>query len=339
MTGGGLPALRLSADLVLAPPLLLAPMEGVTDPSFRSLVLESGPVGCVGAACTEFQRVTQTPIRLKQLRAALGPRRPEAALGLQLMAREAGPLAATAALAGQAGADFLDLNFGCPAPRVFQHCAGSALLADPPQFEALIRAAVAACPLPVTVKIRAGVDHDRDLEELAQRAEAAGAAALTVHARLRTDHYQDPATWSRIHRAVQAVAIPVIGNGNADSPTAIDRMFAETGCAGVMVGRGALANPWIFADWADTRAGRTPRARTRGDIAVWMHEYARRMAAGGTTARAVCGRLKQAARALAAAGRLLEPARLPAALREREAQAFLAEVGLGLPAAGTRNAP
>ncbi len=323
----------LAEDRELRPPLLLAPMEGVTDPSFRALVAAANP-GALGAVSTEFLRVTAPPLPLATLRRELGPAIPGVLRGLQLMGNRPDMVAATAARAGEAGADFLDLNFGCPAPRVFQHRAGAALLEDPPALESLLRAVVEACPLPVTAKIRAGGEDDRRLEEIAARVEAAGAVALTVHARLRVESYRAPADWSRIRRAVTAVTIPVIGNGSADSPRAIERMFAETGCAGVMVGRGALGDPWVFRRWRALREGREDVPPSPADRLAWLNRYRERMEAGGATPLQAAGRLKQALKAAWTSGALPDPPadRRRGILRERDPGVLLSRLGAETPA-------
>ncbi len=323
------------APLVFDPPLYLAPMEGVTDPSFRGLVLEDNGPGTVGAACTEFMRVSQQPLPTEVLARELGAA-PEPAraggvkVGIQLMGNEPELVAATAVRAAEAGAAFVDLNFGCPAPRVFQHCAGSALLADPPLLERMVRTTVDACPLPVTAKIRSGIEHDGDLEELAKRVEGAGAALLSVHARLRTDRYSDPSDWRRLERVRAAVSLPLYGNGDADSPANIARMFRETGVDGVMVGRGAMGNPWIFRDYADLLAGRSPQEPGRTEIVDWMRRYDARMQGGGATERQSLGRLKQSLKALVKS-RLLPFDEMTRAetLRLQAVEEFLAAVTAG----------
>lgn len=301
-------------------------MEGVTDPCFRALLIETSGDDAVGAACTEFLRVTDHPLAAARVRAELAPHHGcRTAIGVQLMGNQVHAVAASAAIAAAAGAAFVDLNFGCPAPRVFSHCAGSALLADPARLEALVRATVAAVAgaVPVTAKIRAGIHDDHGLEEIARRIEAAGAAALTVHARLRTEGYDEPARWERIARAKAAVRIPVIGNGSADDATAVTRMFEHTGCDGVMIGRGALADPWIFRAW---RAAQSANPFTPPDAAErlrWIARYAERMQERGATPAQALGRAKQALKAAAAAGRLpVEPLR--AALRARSLVEFFA---------------
>lgn len=329
------PAIRLPGGLCFDPPVLLAPMDGVTDRSFRSLVLECNGPGALGGACTEFLRASQHPLPARRFREELGEPRTDAVVGVQIMGNEAGVMAASAVHAAEAGAPFVDLNFGCPAPRVFQHCAGSALLEDPPALEAIVRAVVDACPVPVTAKIRAGGERDDRLEEIARRVEQAGSAALTVHGRLRVERYSQPTDWRRIARAVAAVSIPVIGNGSAESAAAIDAMLAETGCAGVMVGRGALGNPWIFREWRERRRGRRAAPPSTEAVGAWLSEYARRMVAGGATPLQASGRLKQSAKAMGPAGLLPAGADLHAALRCHEPQSLLGRLGFGAPAAVT----
>ncbi len=319
------PAVRLGDSLEVYPPLWLAPMEGVTDPSFRGLVLDENS-GAIGAACTEFVRVTDHPTPARFLVEALGSTRSDAAVGLQLMGNHPEAVAATAVRAAEAGAAFLDLNFGCPAPRVFQHCAGSALLADPALLEAMIRTTVEACPVPVTAKIRSGIEDDAGIEDITRRIEQAGAAALAIHARLKTDSYADPSCWQRISRAVAAVSIPVIGNGSAHEPEDIQAMFQETGCAGVMVARGALQNPWIFSDWSALIKGDPPPERGAPEAVAWLARYRVHMEAGGARPGQALGRLKQSAKAMVDAG-LLARELVDPALRLKEGDVFLAALG------------
>jgi len=297
-------ALRIGR-LRVGPAWMLAPMEGVTDPCFRGLVIETCGPEALGAVTTEFLRVTGHPLDRRRLLEQIVPHRwPGVALGVQLMGNDAEMVAASAALAAEAGAHFVDLNFGCPAPRVFQHCAGSALLADPERLEGLVRATVQACAggAPVTAKIRSGIERDEGLVEIARRVEAAGAAALTVHARLRVDSYETPAVWERIARAKAAVSIPVIGNGGADTPELAERMRAETGCDAVMIGRGALADPWIFRALLARARGESWTPPSAEERVAWIRGYARSMENGGATARQALGRAKQTLKAAARGG-------------------------------------
>jgi tRNA-dihydrouridine synthase C len=273
------------AGLPFTGPWLLAPMEGVTEPCFRELVLERNPPELLGGAFTEFVRVSAAPLPERVLRAHLGPRRFPAPVGLQLMGSDLGALAETARRAVAAGAPLVDLNFGCPARGALRGCAGSALLQDPAALERLVAAVVAAVPgAVVTAKIRAGFDHADDVETLARAAEAGGARLLTVHCRTRAEAYCPEVDWTRIARAVQAVEIPVCGNGSVETHADLERMRRETGCALAMVGRGALADPWIFSGVRPTRA----------EAARFLLDYVERMEQqAGFPARRAHARVKQ----------------------------------------------
>ncbi len=276
---------RAAPPLPFTAPWLLAPMEGVTDPIFRELVLARNPSSALGGAFTEFVRVVREPLPRRILAAHLGHARFEAPVGLQLMGADVDSLAETAARAAVVGAPLVDLNFGCPAKGAIQGCAGSALLRDPQSIERIVRACVnAAATVPVTAKMRAGYDDASRVEDLARAAEAGGAAMLTLHCRTRAEHYQDEVDWERIARAVRAVSIPVCGNGGVSSHADLDRMRRATGCAYVMVGRAALGDPWIFS----------ARSVTREEAAAFLLEYGQRLVARpGAGIRGAAGRVKQ----------------------------------------------
>jgi tRNA-dihydrouridine synthase C len=263
-------------------PFLLAPMEGVTEPCFRDLVLARNAATVLGGAFTEFVRVSAVTTPHHVLQRHLGPRRFDAPVGLQLMGSDLAKLAATAQRAVECGAPLIDLNFGCPAKGALRGCAGSALLEDPAAIERVVRAVASALPTtPVTAKIRAGVADASRVEELARAAEAGGAALLTIHCRTRAEAYRDEVDWTRIARAVAAVSIPVCGNGSVTTHADLQRMRDETGCAFVMVGRGALANPWIFSG---ARVSRGEAARFLLDYAGAMRTHSQ-FPAGGIVAR------------------------------------------------------
>ncbi|TFG93966.1 MAG: tRNA-dihydrouridine synthase family protein [Myxococcales bacterium] len=270
------------SPLPFTAPWLLAPMEGVTEPCFRDLVLARNPSTQLGGAFTEFVRVSATPAPHYVLQRHLGPQRFEAPVGLQLMGSDLGKLAATARNAVECGAPLIDLNFGCPAKGSLRGCAGSALLAEPAALERVVRAVVDALPgTPVSAKMRAGIDCASRVEELARAAEAGGASLLTVHCRTRAEGFQARIDWTRIARAVAAVSIPVCGNGGVATHADLQRMRDETGCAFVMVGRGALADPWIFSG---ARASRVEASRFLLDYAAAMRARAQ-FPAGGVVAR------------------------------------------------------
>jgi len=266
-------------------PNLLAPMEGVTEPCFRDLVLERNPPTALGGAFTEFARVVQVPLPRRALREHLGPRRWAAPVGLQLMGSEPGLMAESARRAVEVGAPLVDLNFGCPAKGALRTCAGSALLREPRRVEELVRACAEALPdHPLTAKIRAGYEDDLLLEDLARAAEAGGAAMLTVHCRTRAEGYQEAVDWGRLARAAASVSIPVCGNGGVRVHADLERLRRETGCRYAMVGRAALGDPWIFRGVAVDAA----------QAAQFLLEYAEALAASaGVRPHGAAGRVKQ----------------------------------------------
>jgi tRNA-dihydrouridine synthase len=259
-------------------------MEGITERVFRDLVVAEGGVG---AACTEFLRITQAPVPRKVIRRDWRPAG-TAQIGVQFMVADPQHLAASIANAEAEGAAFIDLNFGCPAPVVFNKCAGSALLDHPDRVGDLVGKAVAATTLPVTAKIRAGVANVERLDEVIRAIADAGAAALCIHGRLRVQGYHVPATWSWIARAVTVrdqvrPDLPIIGNGSVDVAADAVRLRQETGCDAIMIGRGALANPWIFREIAGGSPG------TISEVAAFARAY-------GAGLAEACGERRAAAR-------------------------------------------
>ena len=250
--------------------LLLAPMEGITDQVFRDRVMA---VGGLGAAITEFIRISVNPIPRKVVARSLGTAG-AVPVGVQFMAADEEHLAQSIVNAEVLDVAWYDLNFGCPAPVVFNKCAGSALLDHPDRLSTIITTAVAATDRPVSAKMRAGVRDPGRLRELVLAAADAGAAMITLHARLRTTSYDEPATWSWIAAARTALdeaghgKIPLIGNGGITTGDDARRMMEETGCAAVMIGRAALANPWIFRECLGYPAA-TPR-----EAATFALQYA-----------------------------------------------------------------
>ena len=257
------------ATLHFTSPNLLAPMEGVTDPLFRDLVLARNGPEDLGGATTEFLRVVERPVPARRIAEFLSGDDHGRPVGLQLMGADVAAVAATAAAAVAELEDpppLVDLNFGCPAKGALRGCAGAALLDDPPAVEALVAAVAGAVDgrVPVTAKIRAGGEDDRALEDLCRAAEAGGASLVTVHCRTRAEGYRDTVDWRRLERAVAAVTIPVCGNGGVDEHADLARLLAETGCAFAMVGRAALADPWVFSGHRATNA----------EAAAFLLEYA-----------------------------------------------------------------
>ena len=224
--------------------LALAPMAGVTDAAFRELCASLG----AGLTCTELVSSKALCYQDKKSRTLLAPFPGEHPMQAQIFGSDPVCMAEAAQIAIEAsGADILDINMGCPVGKIVNNGDGSALMKNLPLAEKVIRAVVGAVSIPVTVKMRTGWDDASfTAPELAKRAEAAGAAAVTVHGRTREQFYSGKADWQKIKAVVDAVSIPVIGNGDVvDGPSAA-ALMEQTGCGAVMVGRGAQGNPWIF---------------------------------------------------------------------------------------------
>lgn len=226
------------------PPLWLAPMAGVTDKPFRTLAREQG----CDLAFTEMisaQAIQYKNRRTWQMLDLAG----EHPIGVQLFGSDPAILAAAAKTAQREGADLIDINMGCPVPKVVNNGEGAALMRNPALACAIVEKVVAAVSLPVTVKIRSGWDRNTiNAVSLARGLAAAGAAAVTVHGRTREQYYSGAADWNIIAKVVQAVDIPVIGNGDIWNGGDAKDLFRQTGCSGVMLARGTLGNPWLFAE-------------------------------------------------------------------------------------------
>ena len=299
-------------------PWLLAPMEGVTDPCFREVVLARHASDVLGGAFTEFVRVLDRPLTPREVRRHLRGRDFPTPVGVQLMGRDLDALAGTAENVAGLGVPILDLNFGCPAKGALRGCAGSAVLRDPPLLERIVATVVRAVGgrIPVSAKIRAGFDSADGVEVLARAAQAGGASLLTVHCRTKVESYCPTVDWTRIARAVDAVSIPVCGNGGVERQTDLERMRRETGCALVMVGQAALYGPWVFSG----------RVVDRGEAARFLVDYADAMRADGASARGVVARVKQLLRGWRAGGLVPDETDRRSWLRETDSRAFLARL-------------
>lgn len=299
-------------------PYLLAPMQGVTEPSFRERVLERNGPGALGGTFTEFCRVVRTPLPRRVLSAHLGEKRFPQPVGLQLMGSDAQALAQTAARAVEISAPLIDLNFGCPAKGALRGCAGAALLDEPARVEELVgtvRKAIGE-ETPLSAKIRAGGEDDRNVEALARAVEGGGADLLIVHARTRREGYGVAADWRRLERAVGAVSIPVCGNGGIHEYGDLERLRRTTGCALAMVGRAALADPWIFSGGGVSR----------GEAARFLIDYAAGLMDRGACAlESALRRVKQLLKHWTAGGLVTDENRL-SWLREENPEALMARL-------------
>lgn len=225
--------------------VILAPMAGVTDLPFRLLCRQQG----VGLVCMEMVSAKAIYYHNKNTEELLSIHPGEMPASLQLFGSDPKILAQMAAEVEERPFAILDFNMGCPVPKVVNNGEGSALMKQPKLVEQLLTGMVKAVKKPVTVKIRKGFDDDHiNAVEIAKIAESCGVAAIAVHGRTRAQYYSGKADWDIIRQVKEAVSIPVIGNGDVDSPMRAKELIDHTGCDGVMIGRAAQGNPWIFRD-------------------------------------------------------------------------------------------
>ena len=222
----------------------LAPMAGVADRAMRELCMSYGASFCVSELVSS-KGVSMNDRKSKELMAVNERERP---MAVQLFGCEPSVMASAAAAATLQNPDFIDINMGCPAPKVAGNGGGAALMKNPILAGEIVKAVVSATNLPVTVKIRTGWDESSiTAVELSKRVEDAGASAVTVHGRTRSQMYSPPVNLDIIKQVKQALSIPVIANGDIDSPQSAKRMYEYTGCDFLMVGRAAMGAPWIFS--------------------------------------------------------------------------------------------
>lgn len=255
-------------------PTLLAPMEGVTHPLLRQIMAERGGLGVV---CTEFVRIGRSPLSPKALVREV-VKAEGVPLSVQVMGNEADKMGEAAGVVAEAGADVVDINLGCPAPRVVRKGVGSAMLKDVGLLREVVGSMRAKVPGLLSAKIRAGFDDASNVLEIGRALERAGIDYLVVHPRRRCDFYEGVADWRTIKLLKEALRVPVVGNGDVWYASDALRMQRETGCDAVMIGRPALRNPWIFEQIADLRAGRKPRRPSGSELFAFIQEIAQRYA-------------------------------------------------------------
>lgn len=241
-------------------------MEGVTHSAMRELVAARGGVGIV---CTEFVRVTSNPLGQKVVRKHV-VRTEHASLSVQVMGNNIEQMADATALVTEGGAHIVDINLGCPAPRVVRKGVGSAMLKDIKLLGQVLCAMRRATHLPISAKIRAGFDDVSGVLDVARAVQESGADFITVHPRRRVDFYEGIADWRIIKYLVDHLDIPVVGNGDVWYAADALRMRLETGCAAVMIGRPALRNPWIFVQIAELERGQTTTRPCGGDVMQYV---------------------------------------------------------------------
>lgn len=226
-------------------PFVLAPMAGVTDLPFRTLCKEQG----AGLICMEMISAKAISFRNKNTFSLMEIDPCEHPVSMQLFGSEPELMAEVARSIEDREFDILDINMGCPVPKVVNNGEGSALLKSPDLIEQIVKSVSSAIRKPVTVKVRIGFENvPVDIMEIAKRVEDAGAAAIAVHGRTRQQYYSGTADWETIRKVKEAVTIPVIGNGDVDSPLKAEALLKETGCDAVMIGRAVRGNPWLFRE-------------------------------------------------------------------------------------------
>jgi tRNA-dihydrouridine synthase B len=261
--------LRLEA-ISVEPPLVLAPMAGITDHLYRLMLRRIGGVGLVTMEFISSEAITRGNARQLAKMFFSDEERP---LSIQIYGSDPERMSAAAEIVAELAPDVCDINMGCPANKVLKGCAGAALMGDLPLARRIVRDVKRRLSIPLTVKFRLGLDESRkNFLDLGKICEDEGAAAVAMHARTARQMYTGSAVRGEIAQLKKHLAIPVIGNGDVETPGDVVSMLRETGCDGVMIGRATMKNPWIFRQAADLLAGRTPREATdaeRRDLMLW----------------------------------------------------------------------
>src|ERR1700687_1100431 len=254
----------------LRSPFAVAPMAGMTDTAFRRLVKRRGGCGLVVTEMVSSEGLVRGIGRTLEYAEYTEEERP---ISIQIFGGDPDKRAAAAQIVEGMGADIVDVNMGCPVPKIAKHNAGCSLMREPEHAAGVIAAMAKAVKIPVTVKMRAGWnDDEKNAPALAKMVEDAGASALAVHGRTAAQSYSGSADWDLVAEIADTLAIPVFGSGDCVEPAqVIDRL--RSGVEGVLVGRGVLRNPWILAQAADLAAGRALREVTLADRGQFLLEY------------------------------------------------------------------
>jgi nifR3 family TIM-barrel protein len=254
----------------LASPFAVAPMAGMTDSAFRRLVKRHGGCGLVVTEMVSSEGLVRGIDRTLEYAEYTEEERP---ISIQIFGGDPDKMAAAAQIVEGMGADIVDVNMGCPVPKISKHNAGCSLMRDPAHAASVVSAMTRAVKIPVTVKMRAGWnDANRNATELAKRVEDAGASAVAVHGRTAEQSYSGSADWDLVARVADSLTIPVFGSGDCVEPEQIVERMAR-GVEGVLVGRGVLRNPWILAQARDMALGVPPREITLADRGQFLLDY------------------------------------------------------------------
>ena len=254
----------------LSSPFVVAPMAGMTDSAFRRLVKRHGGCGLVVTEMVSSEGLVRGIDRTLEYAEYTEEERP---VSIQIFGGEPATMAAAAQVVEAMGADIVDVNMGCPVPKIAKHNAGCSLMREPEHAASVINAMAKAVTIPVTVKMRAGWnDRSRNAPDLARMVQDAGASAVTIHGRTAEQSYSGSADWNLVSDVARDLSIPVLGSGDCIEPEQIvERM--RCGVSGVLVGRGVLRNPWILSQAAALAAGGSPRQVTMTDRGQFLLDY------------------------------------------------------------------
>jgi tRNA-dihydrouridine synthase B len=254
----------------LPSPFAIAPMAGMTDTAFRRLVKRHGGCGLVVTEMVSAEGLVRGIDRTLEYADYTEEERP---ISIQIFGGDPGKMAAAAQIVEGMGADIVDVNMGCPVPKIAKHNAGCSLMREPSHAATVIAAMTKAVKIPVTVKMRAGWnDDERNAPTLARMVQDAGASAIAVHGRTAAQSYSGTADWDLVARIAEDLTIPVFGSGDCLEPEQVIARI-RSGVEGVLVGRGVLRNPWILAQAMDLAAGRPARIVTLEDRGTFLLEY------------------------------------------------------------------
>ncbi|HEV7374591.1 MAG TPA: tRNA dihydrouridine synthase DusB [Pyrinomonadaceae bacterium] len=258
-------------DVEINPPLILSPMAGVTDISFRRLLKRCGGIGLTVSEFISVEGLTRHNPKSKRQMRFFEEERPFA---VQIFGGQHERMRMAAEMAEEVGADILDINCGCPAPKVVKHGGGSGLLRDYTRLEEILKEIKKAITIPLTIKIRAGYyDHTINAVETARLAEACGVEHIALHGRTKEQGYKGLANWDLVRQIKEVVSVPVSGSGDVTTVEGAFQKWRETRCDGILIGRGAMANPWIFRQIDDAIAGRAAFEPTLEDKRAVLLEY------------------------------------------------------------------
>jgi nifR3 family TIM-barrel protein len=258
-------------SVTLDRPFALAPMAGMTDTAFRRLVKRRGGCGLVVTEMVSSEGLVRGIDRTLEYAEYTEEERP---VSIQIFGGDPAKMADAARIVEGMGADIVDVNMGCPVPKIAKHNAGCSLMREPEHAQSVVAAMTRAVTIPVTVKMRAGWDaNEINAPDLARRMQDAGASALAVHGRTAAQSYSGVSDWDLIARVASSVAIPVFGSGDCIEPGHLVEKLRDGRVSGVLVGRGALRNPWIFEQAVAMARGESPRPITMAERGAFLLEY------------------------------------------------------------------